>query len=221
MPDFIPSHDSTFDEWVDNFMTYLTPRIEQMGFTAEDVADIVAAVPHWKASLNDHLMWKAQAQGATVNKDEKRAALVQLMRAFVKRVQASPLVTDADRAGLGITVRSATMTPASLPPTVRPTGRANGGQPLKHIIHFENEDDAGVSKAKPAGVRGCEIWVKVGEPPTGPNDMSYVQTSSRTPAVVDHADGDAGKMAYYRLRWVNSRGETGSWSDVFQATIAA
>jgi len=32
---------------------------------------------------------------------------------------------------------------------------------------------------------------------------------------------DAGKTAYYALRWENTRGETGPWSDVVSATILA
>ncbi|MGQ0627317.1 MAG: hypothetical protein ACT4PL_04355 [Phycisphaerales bacterium] len=30
-----------------------------------------------------------------------------------------------------------------------------------------------------------------------------------------------GKTAYYALRWVNTRGERGPWSDVTTATVAA
>ncbi len=221
MANYLPTKDAEFDEWVDNFLTYATPRMETMGFTDEDIADIVAATPLWKDALNKQIMWKAQAQGATVTKDTQRTDLEQQIRALVNRFQSGPLVTDTDRTGMRITVRGSAYVPAEMPPTLRPTGRANGGQPLKHIVSFENEGDAGVSKAKPAGIRGCEIWVKVGEAPSGPSDMTYAKTAGRTPAVVEHAEGDAGKMAYYRLRWVNQKGEAGSWSDVFQATIAA
>jgi hypothetical protein len=221
MANYIPGSDSGFDEWVDNFLTYATPRMEAMGFTDADLLDVSTAAPLWKTALNNQIMWKAQAQAATVTKDESRADLEQKIRALVNRLQAGPDVTDADRAGLGITVRGMAVVPVGMPPTQRPTGRANGGQPLKHIVSFENEADAGVSKAKPAGVSGCEIWVKVGDAPTGPSDMSFAKTASRTPAIVEHAEEDAGKMAYYRLRWVNGKGEPGTWSDVFQATIAA
>lgn len=37
----------------------------------------------------------------------------------------------------------------------------------------------------------------------------------------DFATSDAGQTAYYALRWLSTRGETGPWSEVAAATVAA
>jgi hypothetical protein len=37
----------------------------------------------------------------------------------------------------------------------------------------------------------------------------------------DFRAADGGKTAVYMLRWVNTRGEKGPWSDVTTATVAA
>ena len=33
--------------------------------------------------------------------------------------------------------------------------------------------------------------------------------------------GEGGKTAVYMARWINTRGEKGSWSDICSATVAA
>ena len=37
----------------------------------------------------------------------------------------------------------------------------------------------------------------------------------------DFDGADGGKQAHYMLRWVNTRGETGPWSETATATIGA
>jgi hypothetical protein len=73
---------------------------------------------------------------------------------------------------------------------------------------------------KPDGVRGCQIWMKIGSPATDPDELTYLATDTRSPYVYHFEGKDAGKAAYYWLRWENTRGETGPWSDSVMATIA-
>jgi len=37
----------------------------------------------------------------------------------------------------------------------------------------------------------------------------------------DFPSAEAGKTAYYALRWMSTRGEKGPWSEVASATVAA
>src|ERR1035437_3074399 len=51
--------------------------------------------------------------------------------------------------------------------------------PNKHIIDFRNSASP-KSKAKPAGVAGCEIWGKVGSPaPMDISQLAYVANRQR------------------------------------------
>jgi hypothetical protein len=68
---------------------------------------------------------------------------------------------------------------------------------------------------------GAEIWHKVGSPPAGPADCTFLATTTRSTHLAEYDDGDGGKSVYYITRWINSRGETGPWSDTVAATIAA
>ena len=76
------------------------------------------------------------------------------------------------------------------------------------------------SRKKPDSTRGCEIWMKIGgTPPADYKECDYLTTDTRTPHVVIFDGGDAGKTAYYLLRWVSTRNEPGAWSPLAQATI--
>lgn len=71
-------------------------------------------------------------------------------------------------------------------------------------------------------MRGCEIWVKVGDPaPTDPSQLSFLALDTASPYVAEYDGADAGKTAHYMLRWVNTREEKGPWSQTVSATIPA
>ena len=90
---------------------------------------------------------------------------------------------------------------------------------LQNIINFRDENTPN-SKAKPRGVRGAQVRVHVGpNPPADLEQFPWVALDSSTPYLMVHDAADAGKLAYYALRWENTRGETGPWSDVISATI--
>jgi hypothetical protein len=100
------------------------------------------------------------------------------------------------------------------------SGEDGKGVPrLRHTVSFTDETTPS-SKAKPDGVMGCEIWVKVGkQQPTDPSQLQFLGTDTRTPYVAEYGGGEAGKAAHYMLRWVNTKGEQGPWSQTVSATI--
>ncbi|NOS99123.1 MAG: hypothetical protein HOP29_00670 [Phycisphaerales bacterium] len=51
--------------------------------------------------------------------------------------------------------------------------------------------------------------------------MPPVTLDTRTPCVLDFDGPDGGKNAHYLLRWVNTRGEKGPWSETATATVGA
>ena len=77
-------------------------------------------------------------------------------------------------------------------------------------------------KARPYGVRGCEVFCAVADnPPTNPEDYRFVAFSTRTPELIKFKSQDGGHTANILLRWVNTKGEPGPWSQVASATIPA
>ena len=51
--------------------------------------------------------------------------------------------------------------------------------------------------------------------------LMFLAVDTRTPYTTDFDGADGGKQAHYMLRWVNTRGETGPWSETATATIGA
>lgn len=144
------------------------------------------------------------------NKDIAEHNMKSILRTIYADIPESAL-TSQDRNTLHLPVHSTTHT-ASAVPTTKPVGNVDTSKHLEHTISFVDSATP-TSRAKPDGVRGCQIWVKIGSPVTDPKELTYLATDTKSP-YVNHFDGaDANKTAYYWLRWENTRGEVGPWSD--------
>ncbi len=219
MADYIPGPDASFNAWLANFVTYANANLANLGLVAADMTPVTTAQTAWGSGFTAHVTAKAAAMAAKQNKDETRAAVVAAVRPLVRRLQASTVVSDAERAALGITVPSAGGTIG--PPTSRPLVSVECGQRLQHTLRFVDESTP-TKKAKPAGVLGVEIWNKVGTtPPTSEGELRFVAVDTNAPFVVNFEAEDGTKTAYYWLRWVSPTGERGPWSEQAAATIAA
>lgn len=147
-------------------------------------------------------------------KDEIKLNLMEALKAVYGDIPAS-VWTIEDRNTLNMPERSTTRTPAPVPTTV-PIGQVDTSRRLEHKISFTNEDG---SSAKPHGVHGCQIWYKIGTPAVDPSELSFMFTDTASPHIHQFSGEHVGKNVYYWLRWENTRGETGPWSDVVMATI--
>jgi hypothetical protein len=130
-------------------------------------------------------------------------------------------VTDAQREAMGIPVHSDTKRSAAAVAMNRPTGTVDTSKSFLHTIHYRDEMATG--KARPAGVMGCEVWIKVTahtEPaPTNPGPFTCLGMNTTTPFVHTLSNDDGGKTAYYLLRWVSKDGDKGPWSEILAATV--
>ncbi|MBU0717320.1 MAG: hypothetical protein KJ749_03650 [Planctomycetes bacterium] len=218
--DYIPRGDAEFNSWQANFVTYANANLVNLGLVIGDLTTILIAQLSWTPSLTAHIAAQANAQSARATKDGNRTTLESQIRALVRRLQASPSVSDAERAALGITVPDTGAT-AAASPTTRPVCEVDTSQRLRHTIDFTDEGTP-TRKAKPAGVLGAEIWVKIGPtPPVDPSELTFLAVDTRSPYTRDYPGSEGGKQAHYMLRWVNTRGETGPWSETVTATIGA
>jgi len=75
-------------------------------------------------------------------------------------------------------------------------------------------------KAKPAGIIGCEVWVKIGgATPKDASELNYTAICTGNYYVAKYDGNQAGLTVYYWLRWVNTRGERGPWSHTISSMI--
>lgn len=216
--DYIPASDADFDAWQQNLVNYVVANAAALGVPPADVTSIQGFNGSWGTKYPAANTATASANAATQEKNDCRSDFEGFLRPFVGRIQSSSSITDAQRQALAITVRSTSRT-AVAAPTSKPVATIDTSQRLRHTINFVDETTP-TSRAKPEGVQGCEIWMKIGDPaPAGPNDVHYLALDTRTPYTVEFEAADAGKTAYYMLRWISTRGETGPWSQTVSGTI--
>jgi hypothetical protein len=219
--DYIPGADGAFDAWQNNFVAYASANAAALGLDPlVDIPPLTAAQGVWASDYPANTAAQAAAQSARQAKEVARTGFEGVIRPLVARLQASPEVDDVERQALGITVRDAEPSPVG-PPETRPVVSVDTSQRLQHTIGFSDEATP-TRKAKPAGVRGAQLWVKIGDPaPVDPSELTFLATDTRTPYLATFAGADANKVAHYMLRWESTRGETGPWSETASATIGA
>jgi len=224
MADYIPRSDTEFQAWVDNFVTYASAHLVDLGIVPPDMIPISTARTDFDAKMSANFTAQQAAQSARQAKDASRDALESLIRVLVRQLQASGDVDNSERAALGITVPDTIRTTAVGGISTRPIGVVDTSQRLRHEIRFTDEGTP-TSRARPEGVMGCEIWVKVaagGEaPPASADELSFISMDTASPYVVEYDGKDGGKTAHYMLRWVKTSGEKGPWSETISATITA
>jgi len=219
MADYIPNTDPEFDLWQKSLMDNIRQLMPTWGIDPSKVMGLESKQSIWNSTFS-----KAS------NKQNRTAAEVQAkrdalddykkeIRSFVAEFLANnSRVSDSDRTLMGLTVKSGTRTPAPVP-TTSPLGTVDFSVRLQHTLHLSDQATP-QSKAKPAGMHGCEVWVKLGgEAPKDASELSYLGIATSFSYTTTYEGKQANIMAYYWLRWVNTRGERGPWSVTVSSII--
>lgn len=227
----MPRPDGDFAAWANAYYEAVKKWWDAQGLDATDLKPLETALAEWVKDSPAHFKAQAAAEGARAAKDAARAVvggLEKQVRPITNFIQTYFKTTDADRATMGITVRDTSSTPAPAP-TSRPLALVDGGARLTHQLRLVDESTpTRGGRARPAGVLGAEVWVKLVPPhdadqptPTDPNALSFLTMTTRPSFRAEFKAGDGGKTAVYMTRWVNTRGEKGPWSEITTATVAA
>jgi hypothetical protein len=91
---------------------------------------------------------------------------------------------------------------------------------IRHLIlHFYDQGKK-KSKAKPPGQHGVEIdWAILDAPPAAIKDLVNSAFDTHTPFTLEFDENERGKTVYFCLRWENTRGQKGPWSEIMSAII--
>jgi hypothetical protein len=123
------------------------------------------------------------------------------------------LVTDADRDNLGIPIHKTTHTPAPVATTV-PDHYTDTATPRRLLFHYYDQGKK-KSKGRPDGQQGIEmIWAILSAPPTKIEELIHSVFDTRTPLMLEFDEDQRGKVVYFCMRWENTRGEKGPWSEI-------
>lgn len=216
MPDYIPRDQDARHTWSETFEAYFQSNAVALGYTAADATALHNLWNLYDGSYSSILPAKNEYEAILSNFQTAEDAFISRVRAIAAEIQADPSITDEQRLAAGLPVYKTTRTPAPVP-TTRPVAEVDTSQRLQHTISFRNEGST--SKAKPEGVRACEIWCVIGPAPASIAEARYLATDTATPYLATFDAADAGKSVHYFLRWVNTRNQPGPWSETVTATI--
>lgn len=220
MADFIPSGDAEFDTWQDTLENFIGDAANRtrLGLTPAQTAPLDDKQGAWTSAYPAHVAAQSAALVASNAKNAARAAYEAPIRTFIAVLQRNPALTDADRTALKITIPATTRQNSAVPTTF-PIPTVDFAVRLQHSISFRDSQTPD-SKAKPDGVRGAQIYEKIGGPlPASPDEFTFLGTDTRAPYVCHFEMGDIGKTVYYLLHWENTTGKTGPWSEITSAVV--
>jgi hypothetical protein len=209
-----PSKEADFNVYVQAAVPYLISNKERLLISDDNLTSLTNNSNAWNLIFPASQNTNTRTKTIVENKDIAKVDLMGIMRKIFADIPQSALTTE-DRNTLNLPLRDTTRTPAPVPDT-RPAGQVDTSQRLRHKISFVNQDN---NHAKPEGVRGCQIWYTIGEPVTDLDELKFMALDTASPYIKDFSVEQAGKMVYYWLRWENTRGEVGPWSEVITATI--
>jgi hypothetical protein len=220
---YMPRPDGDFSAWANHYYEAVKAFYGAQGFDPDLLMPLMKALETWNAQYPTHVAAQQRAEGARQAKDAARAALEKEVRPVTNFVQGYPKTTNADRAEMGITVRDTSPTPAPAPSS-RPLAIVDVGGRLTHQLRLVDESTP-TRRARPAGVLGAEVWVKLVDAdspaPTDPAALTFLTMTTRPSFRADFKPGEGGKTAVSMARWINTRGEKGPWSEITTATVAA
>ncbi|MDR2358222.1 MAG: hypothetical protein LBD87_00280 [Prevotellaceae bacterium] len=214
---FLPRKDVEFLQWATNFLVVLLKILSRIGFPDSVYGILNERVDIFSNKLRIADAPETRTKATVQEKNEARKSLESYLRqAIGEYLTRNHLVTDADRDNLGLPIRKTTHTPAPVATTIPWV------QVVINLIRHLRFDFGGSegSKAKPAGQHGMELAARIGdEKPANVHELTHSYFDTHTPLTIDFEEEDRGKTFWYAVRWENTRGEKGPWSEIQSAKI--
>jgi hypothetical protein len=203
-------------------IAYLDEHLDAFGINGTTVSWINSRFrPVWQAYVDAFMAWhdpSMRTPGIIATLQDARAAFVPCYRQLYTFLKGNPEVADNDLIAMGLPRRSSgKLTPAPDPATV-PEATVQTPSPAVIVIHFRDRNSK--SKGKPAGIHGAEIvWAILDDMPEDWSALTNSTFNTHTPLTLAFAGTERGKRLYFALRWENTRGVRGNWSEIYDAVI--
>jgi hypothetical protein len=208
-----------FVQWLNILLTFLQTNAARLNFPLDVLSKL-------QLLFNDFAMKLALAEdpatrtSVTVqNKIDARKVLESETRGAVKEfITNNHVVTNGDRDAMGLPIPKTSRTPAEVAKTY-PDFDIDTRTIRWLVIHFYDQEKK-KSKAKPPGQHGAEIRWAISETPiVNAEDLTHSAFDTRTPFNLEFRGDERGQTVYFCLRWENTRGEKGPWSEIQSAII--
>jgi hypothetical protein len=138
------------------------------------------------------------------------------LQGFVMR---NPHITNLDRTAMGLPLRDTKPTPVGDPAgLVTATVKYPNEGALE--LHIEHVESTPFDKRANYGVKIVYDVLPVGAPaPAHAEQLQRSLFTRRKKELLTFGDDDSRKVAWFRLRYENSKGKAGQWGPIFSAVI--
>ena len=217
--DYIPSGDNDFHIMQDRVYVEVSINATKWLISDKAISALDPQRSRWNTAIGVFQDPGKRTPSVVQEKNDARAEYEPVLRTFIQGyLMHNPLVTDADRLKMELPIYDRKPTPAPAPETY-PKIDVDFSLRARHIIHVRDSKSKG--SGRPPHVAGFEIWRRIGgdtEPVV--TDMQLVEQAVHSPHTLEYAFTERGKKVWYIIRWVNTRGEKGPWSEIVSAIIA-
>jgi hypothetical protein len=215
---FLPNRDAALLTWAQSASSFITATPTAYGLTTAIATALASAVSTYSTAL-EAAQPGVRNRMAVLTKNNARAALKTNIRAWAKIVEGTATVTNAQKAQLGLNVRSL---PSPIPPPATAPALdvvAVNGRTVNVRLH----EAGSTRRGKPAGVSGAAVMSYVGATP--PADMAGWKLeglASRTTFQVSFALTLApGATVWLAAYWFNERKQAGPVCTPIAVTFGA
>jgi hypothetical protein len=216
---YLPRKDAGFDSVQGAIYAQVALHAAAWLIPEQAVAAIEAGRRRWNSAYSTYLDPAKRTKAVVSEKNDARRAYEAVLRPFVQGwLMHNPWVTGADRRDMSLPVYDRTPTPVAAPKS-RPELEIDFSQIARHTLRVRDSESK--SAGRPAHVAGFEIWRRVGgHAQPAIDEMLLIGQATRSPHTLEYASTYRSQPAWYALRWVNTRGEKGPWSEIVSAIIA-
>jgi hypothetical protein len=221
-PAYIPAKDADFANWMANFATLLTADPDAYGLDAADAATVQPVADAFAVAYPISQDPITRTPVTVAAKDAARASAEAVTRPYAVRISQNAGVDDADKAAIGVTVRTQVSTPIPAPVDA-PTLGFLKAIPLQFQGTYEVAGAEG--KSKPFGSTGMEVAVAVGVAHTvDPQAATVVKTVTKSPFRIDFTAEQQGQKLTIFARFNTTSGpggeaQKGPWSAPLQTVV--
>ena len=217
--DYVPEAQAKFFIWQGDFYDRVNEKLNSFKIDAAKLKDVTAAKSKYEQAFQRASNAESANRADRVERNERAKQYKTEIRKFVnENIRYNSNVSDYDRQYLGLTVTDTIPTAAPVPAT-HPVLSVDFSQPQQHTVHIKDEKLD--TKRKPEGVKECEIWYKISdEQPQNDSELQYAGSATKATFVTNFGSAEQGRRVWYKGRWVNTRGQHGTWSVYTSAIIA-
>jgi hypothetical protein len=178
-----------------------------------------AARLEWAAAWEAYLDLTNRTKDITNRKNTARTKYEKLLSELIWMLKADPGVSEEQLHDLNILDGKSTGMHNEIPTEI-PHFNVDISLIRFLVIYFGLYGKKLILRGRPHGVHGAEIrWGILDFPPNGIDDLHKSSFSSKSPFRFEFKEEDRGKIFYFCIRWENTTGKKGPWSEIVSARI--